>query len=101
MPRTPLLDSLAPELVLRVAGQPDVDRARFLEAAGAVPGEILAVAGEGLEAYRAGDTGIVRGVQIARVRVDGKVVEERQTFVDVFARRGGAWVLTFALAGPP
>jgi hypothetical protein len=91
---------VAPELVMRAPGQPDVDRAAFLRAVTAVPGEILAVEGEAMEAHRAGDTGIVRGVQVARVRTGGKVVEQRQTFVDVFVRRGGAWLLTFALIGP-
>ena len=34
---------------------------------------------------------------IARVRLDGKVVEDRGAFVDVFARHDGAWRLIFAL----
>jgi len=90
----------APELILRIPGQPDVDRAAFLQAVAATPGEILGVDGAGITTHRAGDTGIVRGVQVARVRVDGKVIEDRGTFVDVFVRRGGAWVLTFALNVP-
>jgi hypothetical protein len=40
-----------------------------------------------VRAHRAGDTGIVEGVQVARVRVDGNVIEDRGSFVDVFVRR--------------
>jgi hypothetical protein len=90
----------APELILRIPGQPDVDRTAFLQAVAATPGEILGVSGERLTSHRAGNTAIVRGMQVARVRVDGKAVEDRGTFVDVFVRRGGAWVLTFALNVP-
>ena len=90
----------APELILRIPGQPDADRAAFVKAVTATPGEILGVDGEGITSHRSGDIGIVRGVQVARVRIDGKVIEDRGTFVDVFVRRGGAWVLTFALNVP-
>jgi ketosteroid isomerase-like protein len=95
------LDRLADaSLVVRVPGQPDVDRAAFLQAAAATPGEILGVDGERLAAHRAGDAGIVSGVQVARLRVDGRTVEDRATFVDVFVRRDGAWRLAFALYVP-
>jgi hypothetical protein len=90
----------APELILRIPGQPDADRTAFVKAVTATPGEILGVDGQGITSHRSGDTGIVRGVQVARVRLDGKVIEDRGTFVDVFVRRGGAWVLTFALNVP-
>jgi hypothetical protein len=87
----------APELILRIPGQPDVDRAGFLRGVAAIPGEILEVTGEGVRAHQAGDTGIVEGIQVARVRLDGKVIEDRGAFVDVFVRRDGAWRITFAL----
>jgi hypothetical protein len=90
----------APELVLRMPDQADVDRAGFLRSVAGIPGDILEVTGEGVRAHRAGDTGIVEGVQVARVRVDGNVIEDRGSFVDVFVRRAGAWQLVFALNVP-
>lgn len=91
---------VAPELVLRIPGQPDADRAALLQSIAAAPGDILEVTGEQLRAHDAGDTGIVEGIQLARVRIDGKVLEDRGAFVDVFAKRDGAWRVTFALNVP-
>jgi hypothetical protein len=89
---------VAPDFVFSAPGQPDSDRAAFLDGVAAIPGEMLGVEGEALVAHRAGDTGIVRGVQVARVRIGGKVITDPGAFVDVFMRRGGAWVLTFAVS---
>jgi len=88
----------APGFVLRVTGKPDTDRQTFLAAAVALEGEILSVDGADLVTYRAGDTGIVRGTQIARVRASGQVIEDRGNFLDVFVRRDGRWVMTVALS---
>jgi ketosteroid isomerase-like protein len=88
---------IAPEFVLRIPGQRDVDRAGFLDSISAMPAGILEVTGDRLGAHAAGDTGIVEGVQVARVRIDGKIVEDRGAFVDVFVKRDGAWRLSFAL----
>jgi ketosteroid isomerase-like protein len=90
----------APEFVLRMPGQADIDRAAFVRGVAAIPGEILEVSGEGVRAHQTGDTGIVEGVQVARVRIDGNVIEDRGAFVDVFVRRRGAWQLSFALNVP-
>jgi ketosteroid isomerase-like protein len=88
---------VAPEFVLRMPGQPDVERAAFLEATKGIPGEILSVEGEDVRAFRSGDTGIVMGTQVAKVRIDGKELEDRGHFLDVFVRREGKWVMTLAL----
>jgi ketosteroid isomerase-like protein len=88
------------DFVLRLPGQPDTDRSAFLQGVMATPGEILGIEGEGLAAHVSGDTGIVRGVQLAHVRLDGQLIDDRGAFADVFARRGGAWKLTFALVVP-
>ena len=68
-------------------------------AAVGVEGEILSVDGADLVTYRTGDTGIVRGTQIARVRASGQAIEDRNSFLDVFVRREGRWVMALALAG--
>lgn len=88
----------APGFVLHIAGKPDTDRQTFLVAAVAIDGEILSVDGADLVTYRAGDTGIVRGTQIARVRVTGQAIEDRNRFLDVFVRREGRWEITLALS---
>ncbi len=91
---------VAAEFVFRAPGQPDTDRAGFLAAVAGIPGEILSVVGEDVTAHRAGDTGIVRGRQVARVRLSGQEIEDRGHFVDVFVRRDGRWVMTLALTAP-
>lgn len=89
---------IAPDFVLHVGGQPDLDRQAFLAAAAAIEGEILSVDGTGLVAHRAGDTGVVRGTQVARVRLNGEVVDDRNRFLDVFVQRGGRWIVSVALS---
>ena len=86
------------DFVLRVPGQPDVGRDAFLEGTSALPEGIVVIAGEGMVVLRSGEVGIVRGVQVAKVKLGGRVVEDRGVFADVFVRRGGVWVLTFALS---
>lgn len=88
---------VAPEFVLRMPGEPETRRDAFLAEAAAIPGEIVSVTGEAITTYRTGDTGIVRGRQIAKVKIEGTVHEVRGTFVDVFARRDGRWMLVLAL----
>jgi Domain of unknown function (DUF4440) len=93
-----LAELTVPGFVLHVAGKPDTDRQMFLAAAVAIEGEILSVDGADLVTYRTGDTGIVRGTQIARVRASGQAIEDRNSFLDVFVRREGRWVMALALA---
>ena len=50
---------VAPTLVLHVADQPDLDRAAFLAAVAAIPGEILDVR-DAVVAHRTGATGVQR-----------------------------------------
>jgi ketosteroid isomerase-like protein len=88
---------VAPEFVLRMPGEPETRRAAFLAEVAAIPGEIVSVTGEAITAHRTGDTGIVRGRQIAKLKIEGAIHEVRGTFVDVFARRGDRWVLVLAI----
>ena len=97
------LESLTTEdFILRVPGAADVDRAGFLAGIAAIPGEIVAVQGEKVAARALGsDSGIVTGFQVARVRVDGRVIVDRQAFADVFVRRDGRWRMIFAFGIVP
>jgi hypothetical protein len=94
--RTALESFTTEDFVLRVPGSADVDRAGFLAAIAAIPGEILAVDGEHVAARLLGpDDGIVT-CQTARVRVEGRLPVDRQAFADVFVRRGDRWLMIFA-----
>jgi ketosteroid isomerase-like protein len=97
-----LLERLvADDFVLRMPGSPDVDRVGFLAAFAAIPGELLAVEGAEIDARVLGpDVGLVTGVQIARVRLDGHELADRNAFADVFERRGGEWRLVYAFGVP-
>lgn len=92
----------AADFVLRVPGAPDTDRDAFLAAIAAIPGEILAVAGEHVAVQVLGpELGLFTGVQVARVRLDGQELVDRGAFVDVFARRDGRWQLVHAFNVTP
>lgn len=97
---TAALDRLiADDFVVRIPGHADDGKAAFLAAIGSIPGEILSVGGEGLAAQMLGpDLGMVSGVQVARVRLDGTVLVDRGGFVDLFARRDGRWGMTWAFS---
>jgi hypothetical protein len=99
---TAALDRLiADDFVVRIPGHSDDGKAAFIAAIGSIPGEILSIGGEGLTAQMLGpDLGMVSGVQVARVRVDGTVLVDRGGFVDLFARRDGRWGMTWAFGVP-
>src|SRR5262249_49004389 len=96
-----LAEMVATEFILRAPNAPDVHRAEFLAAMASLPGEILSVEGEGLQGCRVGpNAGLVSGIQVARVKVDGVAVEDRQAFVDLFVRRSKVWRLAWAQSVP-
>jgi len=91
---------VADDFVLETPAAPPQDRAAFL-AAVAATGEILSVAGEDVRVRPIGpDAGLVTGVQVARVRLDGEEIVDRGYFVDLFERRGGRWQITYAFNVP-
>ncbi len=93
---------LAPGFVLRTPGGPSIDAAAFVAGLAQIPGEILFVRLEGLEVAPLDGSALVTGVQHASVRVDGKVVDDRRPFADVFVRSDddGAWRVKLALDLP-
>jgi ketosteroid isomerase-like protein len=90
---------LADDFVLRSPGQADTAREAFLAAIAQLPGETRAYHGEGLSARALGDGwGVVSGVQVMELRVDGKDVVDRGSFVDVFQRGAdGRWRVVLAV----
>jgi hypothetical protein len=84
--------------VLRMPGAPDVGRAAAIEATAHVPGGAMVVTGEQLAASPLGhDLGVVSGVQVGTLELNGEHVVDRSAFTDVF-RRGadGHWRIVFA-----
>ena len=58
-----------------------------------IPGETGSVTGEAITAHRNGDTGIVRGHQIAKLKIEGQLDEVRGTFVVVSPAAATDWLL--------
>lgn len=87
---------LADDFVLRTPGAPPADKKAFLAAIQGIPAEIVAVWSEDLAANIYGDTGVLTGTQLARVRDGGKEAVSAQAFTDIFIRRGGRWQLALA-----
>jgi len=91
---------LAPGFVQRTIGGAAVDADQFLAAIEQIPGEILSVELVELEVDLEGETAVVTGVQHARVRIDGEVVEDKRPFVDWMVKASGAWRFRAAIDLP-
>ena len=98
-----LARSLAPGFVARSPGGASSDADTFLRAVEQIPGEILAVDLHQVEVDLFDDEALVTGIQHARVRVNGDLIDDRRAFVDYFARIGGEWRIRVAvdLPAPP
>jgi Domain of unknown function (DUF4440) len=91
---------LASGFVHRTPGAGAVDTRAFLEAVSAIPGEILELRLEGL-AVDVSDAGaLVTGIQRAKVRLDGKDIDDARPFVDWFVEVDGEWRLRAAVELP-
>jgi ketosteroid isomerase-like protein len=88
---------LAPDFVHRTLGGPTVELEPFLEGISGIPGEILSVELEEVVVDVDSAAALVTGWQRARVRIDGKVVEDRRPFADWFVSQDGRWRLRVAI----
>jgi ketosteroid isomerase-like protein len=91
---------LSADFVHRKAGEGATGAAAFLAAIERIPGEILAVNLAGIEIDMAGDSALVTGVQHARVRLDGALIEDTRPFVDWLIKEPGGWRLRAAIELP-
>ena len=91
---------LSADFVHRKAGAGASGAAAFLAAIERVPGEILSVGLARIEIDMAGDGALVTGVQHARVRFDGELIEDTRPFVDWLVKESGEWRLRAAVELP-
>ena len=82
---------LARDFIQRAIGGGAARTDEFLSAVARIPGEILSVELDHLEVELSGDAALVTGVQRSRVRLDGKLVDDRQPFVDWIVKEAGEW----------
>ena len=91
---------LAPGFVQRSIGGFAADADEFLAALDQIPGEILSINVGSLDVDIDGDVAIVTGIQHARVRLDGNVVEDKRPFVDWMVKHNGDWRFRAAIDIP-
>jgi ketosteroid isomerase-like protein len=91
---------LSADFVHRKAGAAATGAAAFLAAIERIPGEILAVNLARIEIDVAGDGALVTGIQHARVRVDGQLIEDTRPFADWLIKESGQWRLRAAVELP-
>ena len=91
---------LAADFVHRTHGGASVGIEEFVEAIRQIPGEIVAVTLEQLQIDMSASGALVTGIQHARVRLDGQVVEDRRRFVDWFVKEAGKWRIQAAVDLP-
>ncbi len=91
---------LAPGFVHRTHGGAAVDADGFLRGIEQIPGEILLVTLERCDIDVSPTGALVTGVQLAQVRVDGQVVDDRRGFVDWFVKHENSWRIQAAVDFP-
>jgi ketosteroid isomerase-like protein len=91
---------LAPGFVQRTIGGAAVGQEAFLAGIEQIPGEILSVELAGLEVDLEGDAAVVTGVQHARLRIDGDVIDDKRPFVDWMVKQSGVWRFRVAIDMP-
>jgi hypothetical protein len=91
---------LAPGFLHRTPAGKTQDAVSFLEAIRDIPGDIIFVKLESLEIDLTDAGALVTGVQHARVRTDGVVIDDRSSFVDWFVQHDGAWRIRVAVTLP-
>ena len=85
---------LAPGFTYRGdGGQTTSDAEAFLEGIRTIPGEIAFVRLERVTIDIAGDAAMLTGIQHARVKVDGEIIDDRRGFADLFVKIDDAWKL--------
>jgi hypothetical protein len=89
---------LAPDFRLRTPGGPSTPRAEFIRAVCEIPAEVLSVSLTGLEIDLGDGVALVSGVQHARCRFHGEVLNDVRPFADWFQRTAdGRWLARVAL----
>jgi uncharacterized protein DUF4440 len=91
---------LAPGFVQRTIGGGSANTEQFLAALERIPGEILSIELHELEVDVGDEVAIVTGVQHARVRIGGEVVDDKRPFVDWMVKRSGEWRFRAAIDLP-
>ena len=85
---------LAPGFTYRGdGGSTTSDADAFLEGIRNIPGEMVFVRLERLTIDVAGDAAMLTGIQHARVKVDGQIIDDRRGFADFFVKIDDAWKL--------
>ena len=91
---------VAPGFVHRTIGGAAIGVDAFVRGIEQIPGDIVFVRLDELEVDLSGSGALVTGVQHARVRIDGKLVDDRRSFVDWFVKDAGYWRIRVAIDRP-
>jgi ketosteroid isomerase-like protein len=92
--------ALARGFIHRSLGAPPVDAQTFLKGIAEIPGEIVFVRVVDLEIDLCEAGALATGIQHARVRIDGKDIDDRRAFVDWFTAHDGEWKIQIAVDLP-
>lgn len=94
--RTALAEALADDFRYSSPGAPPVDKQAFLATVATLPEGIERIWSDDAQVRAFGETGVVFGHQLARVRQGTQVLLGRTLFMDVFVKRDGRWLLSLA-----
>jgi len=85
------------DFIHRQAGAGSSDAEAFLAAIERIPGDIVSVQLAQVQIDMAGGSALVTGIQQARVRLDGELIEDTRAFVDWLVNESGTWRLRAAI----
>lgn len=90
---------LADDFISRSPGQPNQNRAAFIDTLTSFPAQVRAIGSDNLEIHIWDSFAVVTGVQSAQLEfADGQVKENRIAITNIFHQHEGRWILKFSHA---
>ncbi|HZM21967.1 MAG TPA: nuclear transport factor 2 family protein [Anaerolineales bacterium] len=90
---------LAEDFIGRSPGEPNQDRAAFIETLTGFPVQVRSVGSDNLEVHVFGTIAVLTGVQVAQLELaNGQMKENRIAITNIFQQQNGRWLLKLAHA---
>ena len=90
---------LADDFIGRSPGQPNQDRAAFIDTLTSFPVQVRSVGSDNLEVHMFGTIAVVTGLQVAQLELPNEQMkQDRVAITNIFQQQDGRWLLKLAHA---